>query len=67
MKETINVKGMMCEGCEKRVNAALSKLEGVTSTNASATKHQVDIEFDEQIVALDDIKETIEEVGYDIA
>lgn len=67
MKKTINVNGMMCASCEKRVNNALNSLEGVVSCNANAQKNQVEIDFDEQVVALDDVKETIEEVGYEVA
>lgn len=67
MKTIIKVNGMMCAGCEKRVNSALNSLEGVVSCHADAAANQVELEFDEQIVALDDVKETIEEVGYEVA
>ena len=66
MKTIIKVNGMMCAGCEKRVNNALSSLEGVAFCHASASANQVEIEFDDQVVALDDIKETIEEIGYEV-
>lgn len=67
MKKIMKVNGMMCAGCEKRVNNALNSLEGVVSCHASAQSNTVEIEFDEAVVALEDVKETIEEVGYEVA
>ncbi|MGX8852016.1 heavy-metal-associated domain-containing protein [Amedibacillus sp. YH-ame10] len=66
MKKIIKVDGMMCEGCERRVNNALSSLEGVSSCKANAKENQVVIEFDESLVTIEDIKESIEEIGYDV-
>lgn len=66
MKDVIKVKGMMCAGCEKRVNAGLLKLEGVRFVQANSKTGEVQLEFDEALVTLDDMKETIEEIGYDI-
>ena len=67
MKKIINVNGMMCESCEKRVRNALSALEGVSACSASAEKNEVTLEYDEHQLTLDDIKETIEEIGYEAA
>lgn len=63
---TINVTGMMCEHCENRVNAALSQIDGVASVKADAKGNCVTCEYDETITTLDNIKETIEDVGYDV-
>ena len=64
MKNIIKVDGMMCEGCERRVNHALSSLEGVSTCKANAKENRVELEFDETLVSKEDIKESIEEIGY---
>jgi len=64
---TLAVTGMMCAHCENRVNEALSKVAGVAQAKADAKANQVTCEFDETRVNVDTIKETIEDVGYDVA
>lgn len=63
---TLSVQGMMCGHCEQRVNNALSQIDGVISVQASAKENQVTCEYDDTKVKEASIKETIEEVGYDI-
>lgn len=65
-KETIAVKGMSCAHCEARVNGALSALNGVKDTKASAKKASVTVKFDESAVSLDTIRHAITEAGYEV-
>ncbi len=66
MKTTLTVQGMMCANCEKRVVKACMALPGMIHTEASADDHKVVCEFDEAKTSIDQIKETIEDVGYDV-
>lgn len=63
---TLKVEGMMCGHCEQRVNNALSQIDGIASVHASAQENQVTCEYDETKVNETNIKETIEDVGYDV-
>ena len=43
--ETVLVKGMMCENCEKHVQEALKKVDGITDAKADHTTGKVKITF----------------------
>ncbi len=66
MKCTLNVAGMMCEHCEKRVTSALSQLPGMQNVQADAKANTVVCEFDKSQTNIDQIRTAIEEVGYDV-
>lgn len=66
MKEIkLNVEGMSCEGCEKRIQNALSVIENVENVKASHKESEVIIslksEIDESI-----LKETITDLGFEV-
>lgn len=63
-KITLNVEGMSCNHCVKSVEGAISGL-GATGKVDLAAK-QVDVAFDEAKVTVDQIKEAIEDQGYDV-
>lgn len=66
MKEIkINVKGMVCGGCEKRVVNALSEIEGIKEVTADHTNGTVIIKTDKEIEK-NIIKETIEDIGFEV-
>lgn len=60
------VEGMMCGNCEKRVNNAVTALDGVSECKASASENHATVVFDSSKVSEDQIKEAIEEIGYDV-
>ena len=66
MKELIfKVEGMMCGGCENRVQNALTTIEGVEKVIASHTEGTVTVVLNKEI---EDkvIKEKIEDIGYEV-
>ena len=66
MKETIiNVKGMVCGGCENRVKNALSEIEGVKNVEASFETGIVKITADEK-VDKKILEETIDDIGFEV-
>lgn len=66
MKETIlNVKGMMCEGCENRVKNAIKNLEGVEDVTADFKTGKVIITAKENITQ-EEIRELIKDIGYEV-
>ena len=62
--EVLNVKGMMCEGCEKRVVNALSEVDEIKNVEASHKDGTVKFETDGDI-EIDKIKSIIEDLGYE--
>ena len=66
MKETvINVKGMVCRGCENRVKNALKELEGVEKVEADYKTGIVKI-FANENVERKVMEEVIEDIGFEI-
>ena len=66
MKEIkLNVEGMVCGGCEKRVQNAVGDLEGVKKVIASFKEGTVIIKSKEDI-DVKEIKETIESLGFEV-
>lgn len=62
----LNVEGMTCGHCKMAVTNALKELDGVKSVEVSVENGKVDVEYDESRVNLDQMKEAIEEQGYDV-
>lgn len=66
MKEIIiNVKGMVCNGCENRVQNALKTIEGVEEVVANHNDGTVKVTLKEE-VSKDVIKEKIEDIGFEV-
>ena len=64
---TLNVVGMTCGHCKAAVTGALKELPGVDEVNVDLETGKVDVSFDSDKVNIDEMKEAIEDQGYDIA
>ena len=60
----IYVEGIMCEGCENRIQNALMNIEGIEKVIASHKDGTVIIIAEN--VDIDKVKERIEEIGFGI-
>ncbi|MFC7784043.1 copper chaperone CopZ [Rossellomorea sp. GCM10028870] len=65
-KETLTVEGMSCGHCVKVIEGSVAKLDGVKSVQVSLEEKKVEVEFDDSQVKLNEIKETIDDQGYDV-
>ena len=66
MKEIkLNVEGMVCEGCEKRVENALKTTNGVNEVIAKHESGIVTIKADNEIEK-NVIEEKIEDLGFEV-
>ncbi len=66
MKETIiKVKGMVCNGCENRVQNALKNIEGVKEVLADHNKGTVTVTAEEK-VSKTVMEEKIEDIGFEV-
>ena len=66
MKETIiNVKGMVCGGCENRIKNALGDIEGIEKVEANYKTEEVKILANENVErkAMEDV---IEDIGFEV-
>lgn len=63
---TLNVQGMSCGHCVNSVENSVGALAGVKQVKVNLAKGLVDVAFDETQVSLDQIKETIDDQGYDV-
>lgn len=66
MQTTLGVRGMTCGHCEKAVKGALDGLTGITAVEVHLSAGKVDISYDDAQVTISDMRETIEEQGYDV-
>ncbi len=66
MKETIiKIEGMVCNGCENRVQNALKTIEGIEEVIADHTNGTVKI-ISKNDVSEDIIKEKITDIGFQV-
>lgn len=61
----LNVKGMVCGGCEKRVKNAIGEIAGVENVEASFETGIVTVTTNEN-VEKSIIEETIEDIGFEV-
>ena len=66
-KIEIKISGMSCTGCENRVENILKNIENVESVNANYNTGIVEIGTNDiKNLDINVIKETLEDLGYDI-
>lgn len=65
MKKQINIEGMSCEHCVKHVTNALNELESVTLVTVDLKGNNAIIDLSND-VSETDIKNVIEDAGYDV-
>ena len=66
MKELIfNVEGMVCNGCENRVQNALKTIEGVEEVIANHENGTVKVTLNKEVDE-NTIKEKIEDIGFEV-
>jgi copper chaperone CopZ len=63
----LNVEGITCGGCEKSIRTALLAHDGVSEATASHETGVVAIKYDNSKINEDQLKQTIEDAGFDIA
>ena len=66
MKKTIPVVGMACSACSAHVEKRLSEMEGVHSASVSLTGRSATVEYDETIVSLNQMKQAVNDIGFDL-
>jgi copper chaperone len=63
----LDVPDISCEHCERAITAALTPVEGVQRVSVDIPTKQVRVEYDQQRVSLDHVKEILQEEDYPVA
>ena len=66
MKKTIPVIGMACSVCSANVEKKLQSLEGINSASVSLATRTALVDYDPDIISLEDMKREISNAGYDL-
>lgn len=67
MKASLKVEGMTCVNCARTIEINLKRLKGVKSVEVSFELGRVQVEFDEELLSVENIKEAIESLGYKVS
>lgn len=63
---TLEVNGMTCGHCKQAVGSALTNLAGVQNVDVDLKTGKVKVQFDSNKVGLGQMKEAVEDQGYDV-
>ena len=66
MKKTIPVIGMACSVCSANVEKKLNSLEGIHSASVSLAGRTAFVDYDPDVISLEDMKREISNAGYDL-
>ncbi len=62
---TVRDKAIHCAGCEARIQSVLTKMPGVQEAKASHKTQKVDLNLDPASVSVQEVKDKLEDLGYD--
>lgn len=65
MKELLKVDGMSCNHCVSTIEKNVGEIAGVSSVTVNLEQKEVVVEFDQE-ATLAQVKETIEDQGFDV-
>jgi copper chaperone len=63
---TLKVEGMSCNHCVNSIKNAVGALKGVVGVEVDLDKKQVTVNYSAGSVTVENIKETIEDQGYEV-
>lgn len=63
---TLNVEGMSCGHCKASVESGLNNLNGVSTASVNLEAKTVTVSFDDNNIAEDALKDTIDDLGFDV-
>ena len=66
INKVINVEGMSCDHCRNALLNRTSEIKRCDFTEVDLDKNQVRVDYDENRVSVEQMKEAIEDQGYDV-
>jgi copper chaperone len=64
---TLSVPDISCEHCERTILNALSPVAGVRTVNVDIPAKQVRVDYDADVVGVNEMKEILQEEDYPVA
>jgi copper chaperone CopZ len=64
---TLRVKGIHCEGCEQRIEKALTRLDGVRSCRADHRSGEVEVVFEASRTPEQAVRTCITHAGFEVS
>jgi copper chaperone len=65
-KVILDVPAIDCPHCSRAISKALQPREGVRTVRVDVEGQQVHLEFDEQAISLDQVKDILAEADYEV-
>lgn len=62
-KETYPVVGMHCASCKQLIEKMVGRIEGVESVTVNYATEQIFVEYNDQVVSLEDLKSAVKKAG----
>ena len=62
----LKINGMHCTSCAMCIDGDLEDTEGVKSAKTSYNKQECEIEFEEEIVTIEEIVKIVDKTGYQV-
>ncbi len=62
----LKVEGMSCQHCVNSINKAIGELKGVDKVAVDLKAKTVSVDYNQEQLELDQIKEVIEDQGYEV-
>ena len=66
-RKVLKVSGMSCAACSARIEKSLSSHDGITLVEAIFSSNMVTVEYDPDVITLDEIKRVLAKTGYPVA
>ncbi len=63
---TLPIGGMTCASCVRRIEKALSRVEGVSEASVNLATEKAHVVFDPSVVGLDEMRAAVEKAGYTV-
>jgi copper chaperone len=63
----LNVPDISCEHCERTISGALGPVEGVRDVQVDVPARQVRVDYDENLVDVERMKDVLEQEDYPVA
>ncbi len=63
-RATLRIPALHCGGCATTVTRSLEALPGVAVTETDPESKQVQLQFDDSTISLDEIREALDQVGF---
>jgi copper chaperone len=62
----LNVPAISCNHCKMAIEGAVRDIDGVVAVNVEVPDKTVSLDYDADLVDLEELKDTIEEEGYPV-